>query len=105
LQIFLNCSARFDITYYIGKQMPMVKSKIGDLCVGLTVESGLAGGALGSPATYVAIGALLFESIEVFGAAIAEHGADIMAAGNCLSSQGKRNDRKQLTDVPPVGGL
>jgi len=72
-------SARFDMTYYIEKHMPMVKSKIGESCIGFTVESGLAGGAPGSPAPYVAIGALLFESMDKFGAAMAEHGAEIMA--------------------------
>ncbi len=72
-------SARFDMAYYIEKHMPMVKSKIGASCVGFTVEAGLAGGAPGSPAPYVAMGALLFESLEVFGAAMAEHGAEIMA--------------------------
>ena len=72
-------SARFDMAYYIEKHMPMVKSKIGDSCVGFTAESGLAGGAPGSPAPYMAMGALLFESLEAFGAAMAEHGAEIMA--------------------------
>jgi superfamily I DNA and/or RNA helicase len=28
-----------------------------------------------------------------------------LMAGNCRSSQRKRNDRKQRTDRPPVGGL
>ena len=28
-----------------------------------------------------------------------------LMAGNCQSSQRKRNDRKQRTDRPPVGGL
>ena len=72
-------SGRFDMSYYIEKHMPMVKSKIGASCVGFTVDSGIAGGAPGSPAPYVAIGALLFESIKVFGAVMAAHGAEIMA--------------------------
>jgi uncharacterized protein (TIGR02118 family) len=72
-------SGRFDMTYYVDKHMPMVKEKIGDSCVGFTVESGIAGGAPGSPAPYVAIGALLFESMEIFGATMAQHGAEIMA--------------------------
>jgi len=41
-------SGRFDMSYYIEKHMPMVKSKIGASCVGFTVESGIAGGAPGS---------------------------------------------------------
>jgi uncharacterized protein (TIGR02118 family) len=71
-------SGRFDMAYYIERHMPMVKSKIGDACVGFTVDSGLAGGAPGAPAPYVAIGALMVNSLEVFGAAMAQHGAEIM---------------------------
>jgi uncharacterized protein (TIGR02118 family) len=70
--------------------MPMVKSKIGPSCVGFNVESGLAGGAPGSPAPYVAIGALLFESLDIFGAAMAAHGAEIMA------------DIANYTDAQPI---
>lgn len=51
-------SGRFDMSYYMGKHMPMVKGKIGDSCVGFTVESGLSGGAPGSSAPYTAIGVL-----------------------------------------------
>ena len=72
-------SARFDMNYYIEKHMPMVKSKIGSSCVGFTVDAGLAGGAPGSHAPYMAIGSLTFESLEVFSAVMAEHGAEIMA--------------------------
>ena len=72
-------SARFDMNYYIEKHMPMVKSKIGSSCIGFTVDAGLAGGAPGSHAPYMAIGSLTFESLEVFGSVMAEHGAEIMA--------------------------
>ena len=57
----------------------MVKAKIGTSCVGFTVDAGIAGGAPGSPAPYMAIGTLLFESMDTFGAAMAAHGAQIMA--------------------------
>lgn len=72
-------SGRFDMTYYTERHMPMVKNKIGETCVGFTVDAGLAGGAPGSPAPYVAIGVLLVNSLDAFGAAMAQHGAAIMS--------------------------
>jgi len=72
-------SARFDMNYYIEKHMPMVKSKIESSFIGFTVDAGLAGGTPGSHAPYMAIGSLTFESLEVFGSVMAEHGAEIMA--------------------------
>ena len=81
-------SARFDMAYYIDKHMPMVKANIRASCVGFTVDSGIAGGAPGSPAPYMAIGALLFKSMDAFGAAMAAHGAEIMAdVANYTDSQ------------------
>jgi uncharacterized protein (TIGR02118 family) len=72
-------SGRFDMAYYIDSHMPMVKAKIGQSCTGFTVESGLAGGAPGSPAPFAVIGSLLIKSLEVFGSVMAQHGAEIMA--------------------------
>ena len=45
--------ARFDHEYYRDKHMPLVKSRMGDSCKYYTVDKGLAGGAPGTPATYV----------------------------------------------------
>ena len=72
-------SGRFDMSYYINSHMPMVKDKIGETCTGFTVENGIAGGAPGSSAPYMAIGALMLNSLDVFGAVMAQHGAEIMA--------------------------
>jgi len=72
-------SGRFDLAYYIDQHMPMVKNKIGAACVGFEVEAGLAGGAPGSTPPYVAIGVLRVSALEAFGAAMAQHGAEIMA--------------------------
>ena len=69
---------RFDMTYYCERHMPMVQARLGAACTGFTVEAGLAGGAPGSPAPYVAVGALLVNSLDAFGAAMAQHGAEIM---------------------------
>jgi uncharacterized protein (TIGR02118 family) len=69
---------RFDMAYYCEKHMPMVQARIGAACVGFTVEAGLAGGAPGSPPAYAAVGALLVNSLEAFGAAMATHGGEIL---------------------------
>ena len=45
----------FDMDYYVGKHIPMGKRLLGDACKGSAVEQGLAGGALGAPATYAAM--------------------------------------------------
>jgi uncharacterized protein (TIGR02118 family) len=81
---------RFDMAYYCERHMPMVQARIGAACTGFTVEAGLGGGAPGTPAPYVAIGALLLTSIEAFGAAMAQHGAEVMG------------DVPNYTDAQPV---
>jgi len=56
----------FNMDYYCQKHMPMAKELMGAALKGATVEQGLAGGAPNSPATYVAMTSLYFESIEAF---------------------------------------
>ena len=73
-----STGGRFDMAYYCERHMPMVQARIGAACTGFTVEAGLAGGAPGQPAPDVAVGALLVNSREAFGAAMAQHGAEIM---------------------------
>ncbi len=85
-----NPGVRFDMAYYCERHMPMVKARLGAACTGFTVDAGLAGGAPGQPAPYVAIGALLCTSAEAFGAAMAQHGAEVMG------------DIPNYTDAQPV---
>jgi len=81
-------SARFDMNYYIEKHLQMVKSKIGDSCVGFTVDFGLTGRAPDSHAPYMAIGSLIFKSMEVFVSVMSEHGAEFRAdVANYTDSQ------------------
>ena len=81
---------RFDMAYYTDRHMPMVQARIGAACSGFTVDAGLAGGAPGQAAPYVAVGTLLVTSVEAFGAAMAQHGAEVMA------------DIPNYTDAQPV---
>ena len=71
--------AAFDMNYYVTKHMPMVRQKLGAACKGMAVEQGLAGGAPGAPPSFVALGHLLFDSVDSFQKAFAPHAKDIMA--------------------------
>ena len=81
---------RFDIAYHCESFMPMVQARIGAACTGFTVDAGIAGGAPGQAAPYVAIGVLTVTSVEAFGAAMAQHGAEVMG------------DIPHYTDAQPV---
>ena len=59
-----NEGSTFDIEYYCAKHMPIVREKLGAALKGVAVEHGLAGAAPGSPPPFLALGHLLFESLE-----------------------------------------
>jgi uncharacterized protein (TIGR02118 family) len=69
----------FDMGYYLGKHIPMVREKLGAACKDVTIDQGLSGGAPGAPPTYRAIVHLTFDSVEAFQAAFAPHADAIMA--------------------------
>ena len=70
--------ARFDMNYYTTSHMPMVQKKV-STCKGIAAEKGLAGGAPGSAPTYIAIGHLLFDSVEAFQTGFGPHASEILA--------------------------
>ncbi len=70
-------NAKFDIDYYCKMHMPMVQDKLGAACKRVSVDDGLAGGAPGAPAPFVAIGHLYFDSVAEFQTAFAPHAAAI----------------------------
>ena len=82
--------ARFDHAYYRNTHMPLVKSKMGEALQYYTVDKGLAGGAPGQPATFVAMCHLFCDSVESFQAAFGPHAQAIMA------------DIPNYTDLQPV---
>jgi uncharacterized protein (TIGR02118 family) len=81
---------KFDMDYYCNSHIPMVQEKLGAACKGAAIDQGLAGGEPGSPATYVAMVHLLFDSVEAFQSAYAPHAETIMA------------DVPNYTDIQPV---
>lgn len=81
---------RFDHGYYRDRHMPLLKARMGDSCKKYTVDKGLAGGAPGSQAPYVALCHIYCESVDSFQAGFGPHAAEIMA------------DIANYTDVAPV---
>jgi uncharacterized protein (TIGR02118 family) len=74
-----SAGCRFDMDYYVRKHIPMVQKKLGAALKGVAVEQGLSGSAPGTPATYVACGHLLFETVEAFQASFGPHSEAILA--------------------------
>ena len=70
--------AKFDMAYYTTKHMPMVQRLV-TTCKGIAAEQGLGGGAPGSAPTYIAVGHLLFDSVEAFQSGFGPHAGEIMA--------------------------
>ena len=68
----------------------MVAGLLGDSVKGATVEKGLGGDAPGSPATYVAMGNLYFDSMDSFQKSFGPNAEKIMA------------DLPNYTDIEPV---
>lgn len=63
----------FDMAYYLAKHILLVRQKLGATLKGVAVEQGIGGADPGSPAPYLALGHLLFNSVEAFQVAFAPH--------------------------------
>ncbi len=83
-------AAKFDMEYYINRHMPMIRQKCAPECRRIAAESGLAGGAPGSRAPYIAVGHLTFDSLAAFQKAFIPHAPEILA------------DVPNYTDIEPV---
>lgn len=59
----------FDMNYYCNKHAMLVTGLLGDALKGASIESGLGSAAPGSPAPFIAIANMYFNSIEEFGQA------------------------------------
>jgi uncharacterized protein (TIGR02118 family) len=85
-----NPGARFDHGYYKDKHMPLVKQRMGAACKSYTVDKGLAGGAPGAPAPYIAQCHIFCDSVDAFQSGFGPHAKEIMG------------DIANYTDLQPV---
>ncbi|MCJ8340911.1 MAG: EthD family reductase [Pseudomonadales bacterium] len=74
-----SSDANFDIEYYCNTHIPMVEGLLGDTLKGGNVDHGLGGGAPDEVAPFIAMGHLIFDSVEVFQNAFGPHAEKIMA--------------------------
>jgi uncharacterized protein (TIGR02118 family) len=70
--------SRFDMAYYLNSHIPMVQQRLAAGLRGVSVEQGLAGVDAGSPPAYLAMGHLLFDSVEAFQTLFGPHAAAIV---------------------------
>ena len=73
-----NEGAKFDMSYYCASHMPMVNRLLGSAVKGMSVDHGIGGFGPGSSAPFVAVGHLMFDSVESFQAAFTPHAQEIM---------------------------
>ncbi|EFK10397.1 conserved hypothetical protein [delta proteobacterium NaphS2] len=81
---------KFNMEYYLNKHGVLLQEKLGAALKGVAVEQGLEGATPGSPATYIAMGHLYFDSVEAFQAAFGPHAESI------------RGDIPNFTDIRPT---
>ena len=70
---------KFDLDYYLQRHVPMVQQRLGAALKRVAVERGLAGGAPGAPAPFLATAHLYFDSVEAFQSAFGPHAGAILA--------------------------
>ena len=71
---------KFDVDYYVNKHMKLVRERLGGFGLARTeVDRGVAGGAPGAPAPYVAVGHLYFSAAADFQKGMGVHGKEILA--------------------------
>lgn len=74
-----SSDAKFDIEYYCNTHFPLVGELLGDSLKGGSADFGLAGGAPGEMAPFIAMGHMLFDSVESFQNSFGPQAEKIMA--------------------------
>ena len=72
-----GAGTKFDMTYYLNQHIPMLHRLLGSALKEVSVEHGISGGQPGSAAPYIAIGHLLFDSVQSFQTSFAPHAQEI----------------------------
>ncbi|MDM8350572.1 EthD family reductase [Pseudomonas sp. sp1636] len=70
---------RFDFGYYCTQHLDIVRKCLGDACKAIAVDQGVASAEPNSPAPFVAMAHLYFDSLESFRKSFAPHAERIMA--------------------------
>jgi uncharacterized protein (TIGR02118 family) len=70
---------KFDLEYYINRHIPLVRQLLGSALKQVFVEQGMSGAEPGSPAPYIAMGHLLFDSLQDFQMSFGPHAQAIVA--------------------------
>lgn len=69
----------FDLHYYCTQHMDIVRKCLGEACKAIAVDQGLSSVGPNTPAPFVAMGHLYFDSVESFQNSFAPHAERIMA--------------------------
>jgi uncharacterized protein (TIGR02118 family) len=72
-----GAGATFDMDYYCNSHMALVRRLLGVTLKGIAVDQGI--GQPGSPAPFLAIGYLMFDSVGDLQLALDTHGSKLMA--------------------------
>ena len=70
--------AKFDMDYYCQRHIPLVQRLCGSALKEVAVDKGLAGAAQGAMPSFVAMGHLIFDSVEAFEKSFGPHTAEIV---------------------------
>ena len=73
-----SAGSHFDMAYYCKTHMPMAQKLLSPALKGVAVDQGIGGGTPGSPAPYLAMGHLLFDSVDAFQAAFGPNAQTLM---------------------------
>ena len=73
-----GAGSTFDMRYYLDKHIPMVQQRLGGALRGVFVEHGLAGMDAVSAPAFLAMGHLVFDSVEAFQRSFGQHAAEIV---------------------------
>ena len=74
-----NEDTKFDKDYYTNQHTQLLAKLLGDAIISTDVNFGLSGAAPGSPAPYVVISSVTFESLTTFQQSFGANGPKIMA--------------------------
>ena len=69
----------FDLDYYYNNHISLVSKTLGDALKGASYDKGLGGGTPGSPAPFMAMANMFFNSMEEFWTAFAAGAPTLMA--------------------------